>query len=185
MQNPRVTLIGGLILLAAIGWQAFELRRLAAAHAELTARVLALTETLASTTGPRPGDTRSADPRAQPIAILNAPPRSRTEAESPRGPTTHAIIAPTPPGPPADLTGGQPPPPPPRDPCHATCDRAIDCALTLCRVPTTATAALATECRATCAESPELAATLDAITACAEVISTARPRLPTLDRACR
>lgn len=191
MRTPMVPVIGGLILLAAIGWQAFELRRLTTAHAELSAQLSALTERLAPSTQSPPTDTRATtntpppETRAQPIAILNAPSQSRTELESPRGPTSHAIIAPTPPGPPADLTGGQPPPPPPRDPCHATCDRAIDCALNLCRVPTTATAALATECRATCAQAPDLAATLNAITACAEVITTARGRLPTFDRACR
>lgn len=185
MRTPMVPVIGGLILLAAIGWQAFELRRLTTAHAELSAQLAALTERLAPSTQTPPTHTPPPETRAQPTAILNAPPPSRTQLESPRGPTSHAIIAPTPPGPPADLTGGQPPPPPPRDPCHATCDRAIDCALALCRVPTTATDALATECRATCAQAPDLAATLSAVTACAEVITAARDRLPTFDRACR
>lgn len=180
MRNVMVSVIGGVILLAAIGWQSFELRRLSTAQAELSARLTTLAERLE----PLALQAESRAPASPP-----APPGpSPTEMEAPRGAMPRSIAITTPPAPDApppgvDVTGGRAADPPP-DPCEAACRRAVDCALTGCRVGTTGTDPLFAECGAACAEGPALAGSIGAATTCGDILAATR-RLPAFAAVCR
>lgn len=179
MRNVMVSVIGGVILLAAIGWQSFELRRLSTAHAELSARLATLAERLE----PLALQAESRAPASPP-----APPGpSPTEMEAPRGAMPRSIAITTPPAPGApppgvDLTGGRAAEPPP-DPCEAPCRRAVECALAECGITTTATDRLLADCGAACAAGPALTDAIGAATTCRAVVAAAR-RLPAFAAVC-
>lgn len=178
MRNVMVPVVGGVVLLAAVGWQTVELHRLSVSHHELVARFDALARRLE----PLALQTETQAPASPPAPTGPSP----TEMEAPRGPMPRsiAVTTPTPPDAPpptADLTGGRPPP----DPCEAACTRAMDCALAGCGVSTTGTDPLAAGCRAACAEDAALATTIGAATTCPAVIAAARPRVPAFAAACR
>lgn len=177
MRSEMVTALGGVILLAAVGWQAFEMRRLARAHAELEESVAAL------------------DARLAPLALAaetraENPPATRTqtpsEMDAPAGPAgvlIEAPIDPSAPPPTTDETGGQAEAAPSVSPCRATCERVIDCTLGACGLGTTGTDPLFAACEAGCGEDAKLRGAVDAETECAGVITVAR-RLPAFAAAC-
>lgn len=178
MRRERVTALGGVVLLAAVGWQAFEMHRLARAHAELEERVAALDARLAPLA--LAAETRAESPPATPT-------QTPSEMDAPAGPAgvfIEAPLDPAAPPPTTDETGGQIEAAPTVSPCRATCERVVDCALSTCGLSTTGTDPLFAACEAGCERDATLRAAIEAETACGGVIQVVR-RLPAFAAVCR
>ncbi len=177
MRSAGVTAIGGVILLAGVGWQAYEIHRLSRAHAALEEQVATLSAQVAPLA--LAAETRGENP---PAPSTQTP----SEMDAPAGPAgvlIEAPLDPSAPPPTTDETGGQVEAAPAVSPCRATCERVIDCALSACGLGTTGTDPLFAACEAGCGDDETLRAAVDGATACAGVITVAR-RLPAFAAAC-